>query len=159
MAAANVVPPTSVSARALAGSIAPVSSRLPRQATPNLAPSSSVNAATATGRRGLCPRSRRASMAANAVTTPRGPSKAPPSGTESRWLPVTIAPGPGNHAGAPSFADGAAPGSGAAPAGGGSHHAHRLPLWSVPERSPRSAAAFLNQDRHAASAGVQENRR
>jgi hypothetical protein len=74
MAAASVVPAASVSARALAGSSTPVSSRLPRQATPNLAPSSSVNAATATGRRGLRPRSRRASMAAKPVTTPSGPS-------------------------------------------------------------------------------------
>ncbi len=74
MAAASVVPAASVSARALAGSSTPASSRLPRQATPNLAPSSSVNAATATGRRGLRPRSRRASMAAKPVTTPSGPS-------------------------------------------------------------------------------------
>ena len=79
-----MVPPASVSARALAGSIAPASSRLPRQATPNLAPSSSQNAATASGRTGTFPCSRSRSIAANAVTTPSGPSKAPPSGTESR---------------------------------------------------------------------------
>ena len=30
-------------------------------------------------------------MAASAEATPRGPSKAPPPGTESRWLPVTTA--------------------------------------------------------------------
>ena len=48
------------------------------------APSSSLNAATASGRTGRLPRSRSRSIAANAVTTPSGPSKAPPSGTESR---------------------------------------------------------------------------
>ena len=74
IASASVVPPESVSARARAGSIAPASSRLPRQATPNLAPSSSQNAATASGRTGAFPRSRSRSIAANAVTTPSGPS-------------------------------------------------------------------------------------
>ena len=39
------------------GSIAPASSRLPRQATPNRPPSSSQNAATASGRTGGTPRS------------------------------------------------------------------------------------------------------
>ena len=51
------------------------------------APSSSLNAATAIGRAGVKPWARSWSIAANADTTPSGPSKAPPSGTESRWLP------------------------------------------------------------------------
>ena len=57
--AARVTPSSSVRARAASGSTAPVSRRLPRQATPNRAPSSSVNAATATGRAGrkFCARS------------------------------------------------------------------------------------------------------
>ena len=74
IAPASVLPPASVSARAFTGSVTPVSSRLPRQATPNLAPSSSLNAATTTGLARRQPRSRRRSIAANAVTTPSGPS-------------------------------------------------------------------------------------
>ncbi len=74
IASAKVVPSRSRSPRALAGSTAPASSRLPRHATPNRAPSSSQNAATASGRTGTCPRSRSRSIAANAVTTPSGPS-------------------------------------------------------------------------------------
>ncbi|SLJ79541.1 Uncharacterised protein [Mycobacteroides abscessus subsp. abscessus] len=46
----------------------------PTQATPNRAPSSSENAVTATGRVGTVPRSRSRSTAANAETTPSGPS-------------------------------------------------------------------------------------
>ena len=84
MASANVIPAPSRRPRAVSGSIAPVSSRLPRQATPNRPPSSSANAATAIGRAGWKPAARNSSMAANADTTPSGPSNAPPSGTESR---------------------------------------------------------------------------
>ena len=84
MASARVIPAASASARAVAGSMAPASSRLPRQATPNRAPSSSLNAAIPSGRTGRRPRSRSWSTAANAETMPSGPSKAPPSGTESR---------------------------------------------------------------------------
>src|SRR6516225_1055628 len=146
IASASVTPAASASARARPGSMAPVISRLPRQATPNRPPSSSLNAATPSGRAGTRPRSRSRSTAANADTTPSGPSKAPPSGTESRWLPVTTASPP---AGGP-----APPG-----APGGSHHAQRLPLLSVSTRSPRSAAAWVNHARHAASSGVQEKRR
>ncbi len=94
MAAARSTPSPSVSSRAASGAIAPVSSRLPRQETPNLAPSSSVNATTPTGLTGTCPASASRSIATNAETTPSGPSNGPPSGTESRWLPVTIAPAP-----------------------------------------------------------------
>ena len=78
-------------------------------------------------------------MAANPDTTPSGPSNAPPSGTESRWLPVTTA-------GCPSVP-------------GGSHQAHRFPFLSVSARSPRSPAAARNQDRHSWSAPVHEYRR
>src|SRR5262249_47864731 len=67
----------------------------PRQAIPNRAPSSSLNAAIPSGRTGRQPRSRSRSTAANAETMPSGPSKGPPSGTESRWLPVTTALAPG----------------------------------------------------------------
>ena len=69
---------------------------------------------------------------------PSGPSKAPPSGTESRWLPVAIAAGPDP---------------------GRSHQAHRLPLRSQLVRRPRFSAWSMNQSRQAASASVQENRR
>ncbi len=138
IALARLTPPPSRRSRAAAGSTAPVSSRLPRQARPNRPPSSSVNAATTTGRAGTKPRSRSRSIAAKADTTPSGPSKAPPSGTESRWLPVAIA-GCGDP--------------------GQSHHAHRLPLRSQLVRRPRCTAWSLNHARQAASASVQENRR
>src|SRR5262249_59295838 len=72
--------------------------------------------------------------------------RAPPPGTEPRWLPVPTASPP---AGGP-----APPG-----APGGSHHAQRLPLSSVSTRRSRSAAAWVNHARHAASSGVQEKRR
>ena len=91
IASTRLIPSWSRSSLAAAGSTAPVSSRLPRHATPNLAPSSSMNAATAIGRAGWNPAPRRSLIAANADTTPSGPSNAPPSGTESRWLPVTTA--------------------------------------------------------------------
>ena len=68
----------------------PVSSREPAQATPNRAPSSSTKLTTPIGRAGVKPSARSASIAASADTTPSGPSNAPPSGTESRWLPATM---------------------------------------------------------------------
>jgi hypothetical protein len=135
MAAARLTPSPSRRSAAAAGAMAPTSRRLPRQATPNRAPSSSVKAATATGRAGVKPRSRSRSMAANADATPSGPSKAPPSGTESRWLPAAMA-GP------------SAPGA--------RHQAHRLPLPSVSTGRARASAAARNQARQASSAGVQE---
>ena len=97
MASAIDTPSASVQARARSGSSAPVSSREPTQATPNRAPSSSANATTATGRRGSAAgaAARTTSSAANAETTPSGPSYAPPSGTESRCEPITTAPRPG----------------------------------------------------------------
>ena len=75
-------------------------------------------------------------MAAKADTTPSGPSNAPPSGTESRWLPVAMAPGPGRP-----------------------HQAHRLPLRSQSVRSPSAVADLANQPRQEVSASVQEYRR
>ena len=74
------------------GDVAPVSSRDPRQARPNREPSSSVNTAIRIGLTGVDAAGphlvdRRAAR----DTTPSGPSYAPPCGTESRWLPVTIA--------------------------------------------------------------------
>ena len=82
----------SISRRATSASTTPVSSLLPKQASPNRAPSSSINATTPIGRTGRNPRSRSKSRARKADTTPSGPSNAPPSGTESRWLPVTTPP-------------------------------------------------------------------
>ena len=55
IASARVTPSPSRSARAADGCTAPVSSLLPRQARPNRPPSSSQNAATATGRAGVNP--------------------------------------------------------------------------------------------------------
>ena len=70
------------------------------------------------------PRVRRnMSMAANAETTPSGPSNAPPSGTESRCEPVTNAP------------------RGSPDQPGGIHHAHMLPLRSTSTSIPRCCGA------------------
>ena len=74
IASARLTPLPSRSSRAASGAIAPVSSRVPRQARPNLAPSSSQNAATAIGRAGTNPPALSRSIAANADTTPSGPS-------------------------------------------------------------------------------------
>src|SRR5262249_28136575 len=60
----------------------------PPQATPKRAPSSSEKFTTASGRDGVTPSRWRASITSRALTTPRGPSKAPPSGTESRCEPI-----------------------------------------------------------------------
>ena len=79
-------------ARALSGLSAPVITRDPAQETPNRAPSSSTKFTTPIGRRGAKPSERSRSMASNALTTPSGPSKAPPSGTLSRCDPVTTPP-------------------------------------------------------------------
>lgn len=78
----------------LLGVSTPAASREPTQATPNRAPSSSPKLTIASGLVNRASRSRSRSRAANDETTPSGPSKAPPSGTESRWDPVTIAPSP-----------------------------------------------------------------
>ena len=65
--------------------------------------------------------------AASALTTPSGPSNAPPSGTLSRWEPVTT---PGRSSGSP-------------------HHAHWLPIRSSvsarPRRRGRSAEPLPQQ--------------
>ncbi len=75
-----------MSARAAmaAGSTAPVISFDPRQAMPNLEPSSSANAMTATGLTGTKPSALSLATAERAEATPSGPSYAPPPGTESR---------------------------------------------------------------------------
>ena len=164
MASPRVTPSASRSPRAVAGSIAPVSSRLPRQATPNRPPSSSANAATAIGRAGSKPSARNWSMAAKADTTPSGPSNAPPSGTESRWLPTSIAragdpPEPPAIRRLGGDTPSACPASPARLAPGTFHQAYRLPLPSEWVRRPRSAAARSNQARHSSSAGDQQNRR
>ena len=136
IASASVTPSAPVSARARSASSAPVSSRDPAHATPNLAPSSSAKFTTATGRDGRTPRSRSSRTASSALTTPSGPSYAPPSGTESRWLPVTSASAPGVP-----------------------HHAHWLPLRSVSTSSPAARASAANHARHSRSAASYANRR
>ena len=68
------------------------------------------------------PRARSRSTAASAEATPSGPSNAPPSGTESRWLPVTTPGRTGRHA------------------SGSPHHAHWLPQRSVVTSRPRAGA-------------------
>ncbi len=127
-ASARLTPSASRSARAASAVIAPVSSREPRHGTPNRPPSSSANTTTASGRRGVNPLARSRSTATSADTTPSGPSNAPPPGTESRWLPVTTASGPG------------------AP-----HHAHRLPLRSGRTSRPRAPASAVNHSRSSSS--------
>ena len=94
-ASAIVVPSASVRLRARRAVIAPVMTREPAQATPNRAPSSSTKFTTPIGRDGWNPLSRKQSIAARALTTPSGPSKAPPSGTLSRCEPVTTPLSPG----------------------------------------------------------------
>ena len=133
IAAASVTPSSSPRARAAPGSMAPVIRRLPRQGTRKRAPSSSVKTAIATGRSGLKFLAFSSATAASADATPSAPSYPPPSGTESRWLPVTTAS------------------SRAAP-----HQAHRLPLRSCSAVRPSPSAWRVNQARHSASAGVQE---
>ena len=88
-ASAIVVPSASVRLRARRAVIAPVMTREPAQATPKRAPSSSTKLTTPMGRDGWKPLSRNESTAARALTTPSGPSNAPPSGTLSRCEPVT----------------------------------------------------------------------
>ena len=90
------------------------------------------------GRAGLKPLACNAFTAVNAETTPSGPSNAPPSGTESRWLP-TARPGPW--------------------ASGSPHQAQRLPARSPTTSSPRLAAAPVNHARNVASCCVHANRR
>ena len=125
------------SARALSGSRIPVSSREPTHGTPNRAPSSSAKQAMPRGRTGWKSPARSRSRAAKADTTPRGPSKAPPCRTESRWLPVTT---PGRAEGSP-------------------HQAHRLPLRSSLRSRPRLAASCPNHRRSSRSAGDHASRR
>ena len=120
MASASGIPSRSVRRSASAAGSAPVSSREPRQGTPNRPPSSSTNTATASGRAGVKPSARSAATAASALVTPSGPSNAPPPGTESRCEPVTTANGPRWP----------------------SHQAQMLPLPSVSGSSPSRAGGF-----------------
>lgn len=126
---ASVHPEVSVSASALLAASSPVSSLDPRQGTPKREPSSSANTTTATGRDGRMPLAISRWTASRALTTPSGPSKAPPPGTESRWLPVTSAPGPG-----------------------GPHQAQMLPLPSWSMSSPIAVARETNHSRSCRSA-------
>ena len=97
---------------------------------------------TAMGLPGRTPLSRRRSTVARADTTPSGPSKAPPSGTESKWEPITM------------------PGVPACTAASGSpHQAHWLPIRSVVRSRPRAAHSPANHSRKSASSRLQAKRR
>ena len=130
----SVVPDRSVSDRARSAGNAPTATRDPRQGIPNRDPSSSTKAPTPIGTRGPNPAARSRSTATSADTTPSGPSKAPPSITESRWLPVTT-PGPS-----------------------GPHQATWLPIPSVSIRRPRERHWSVNQAVASRSDGVQPPR-
>ena len=91
IASAMLIPLASRNARARSGLRTPLIIRDPAHETPNRAPSSSTKLTTPIGRCGAKPPARSRSIAANALTTPSGPSKAPPSGTLSRWDPVSNA--------------------------------------------------------------------
>ena len=102
---------------------------------PNLDPSSSANATTATGRDGVTPCDLSRATADSADATPSGPSSAPPPGTESRWLPTAIVPSPR----APQYAQ-------------------RLPFRSSSTASPSARARPVNHARSSSSAGSNTNR-
>ncbi len=102
---------------------------------PNLDPSSSANATTATGRDGVSPSAWSRATADSADATPSGPSSAPPPGTESRWLPTAIVPPPR----APQYAQ-------------------MLPFRSGSTVSPSAAARRVNHARSSSSAGSNTNR-
>src|SRR6266545_2236434 len=146
-AARNVVPDRSVSPSARSAGSAPTATRDPRHGIPNREPSSSTNASTPIGTRGTKPSARNRSTAASADTTPSGPSKAPPSITESRWLPVTI-----------PLSTGCREATDDRLGEGGSHQATRLPMPSDSSRRPRDAHWSVNQCVAARSAGVQPPR-
>ena len=137
IASARLTPSPSRSARAAPGSITPVSSRLPRQATPNRAPSSSPKAATAIGRAGTQP-----ALAQQVDRGERGDHAERPVERAAVRHRVQVAAGHDRarrprRAGRP----------------GGSHQAHRLPLRSARARAARArAAASRNQARQARSA-------
>src|SRR5687767_7365774 len=77
----------------------PNAAQLPKSPMPKRAPSSSHQPTISTGRRKRTPSSSSESIASTAQSTPSAPSKRPPSGTESRWEPTTIAgPSPPNRA-------------------------------------------------------------
>ena len=107
-ASAMVTPSLSRRPSARSDARAPVITREPAQATPNRAPSSSQKFDDAEGPLRLEAVVAQRSSAAKALTTPSGPSYAPPSGTLSRCEPVTT---PGVVSGSP-------------------HHAHWLPIRS-----------------------------
>ena len=148
LASASAIVVPSASSRPLARSavMAPVITLDPAHATPKRAPSSSTKFTIPMGLRGCQPSafdfawSR--SMAARALTTPRGPSKAPPSGTLSRWDPVTTPFWPR-----------------AAAASGSPHHAHWLPMRSSVRSRPRTEHSPANHSRRSWSSRVQAKRR
>src|SRR3954454_7620501 len=133
-ASSSDTPLRSVRAAARSQGSDPVARREPRQARPNRDPSSSTKTATPSGRAGRTPRSRSRSIAASADTTPSGPSYAPPSGTESRWEPVST---PVVSAGSTS---------------GGRHQAARFPNRSRCTSSERCAHCSRNHAKASRSA-------
>src|SRR5690625_764984 len=118
------MPSGSVRVRTFSGGTAPVAKRELRQANPKREPSSSGKTITAIGREGSNPSFFKAATADSALTTPSGPSKLPPPGTESRWLPVPIAL-------VRSLL-------------GVSHHAQKIPLRSCATSSPSDVALLMN---------------
>ncbi len=88
-------PSPSVNARARSGSMAPVSSRDPRRRHRTgalLFREHTIASIRSRPQRVAGEHTERStSNATSADATPSGPSKAPPPGTESRWLPVTTA--------------------------------------------------------------------
>jgi len=150
IASSSGTPCRSRRARACDQSVAPVARREPRQARPNRDPSSSTNTDTPMGRPGRNPRSRSRSTAANADTTPSGPSYAPPSSTESRCDPVTTAGREGPRAGGRESCVPAAGSSGTEM----SHQATTLPKASDSRRRERASACSVNQAASSRSGAV-----
>ncbi len=75
---------------------APATAREPMQDTPKTETSSARKSTTARSWRSLMPCSSSARETSSATTTPATPSKRPPSGTVSEWLPSMIVPAPGS---------------------------------------------------------------
>jgi len=150
IASAMVIPSASRSASARSGLRTPVITRDPAHETPNRAPSSSTKFTTPIGRCGRKPSDLSRSIASNPLTTPSGPSNAPPSGTLSRWEPVTIPPDevrPEPVEGSPTDRSGLP------------HQAHWLPIRSSARSRPRLAHSPLNHSRILRSASDHAKRR
>ena len=90
IAVATDSPSASVSRCVSAAVVRPAAQRLPRQAWPNLAPSSAAKATTRRGRPSRMSRSRSTRTASTPATTPATPSNRPPPGTLSRCDPVPM---------------------------------------------------------------------